>query len=130
MLNCAVFLMTFQSAEYDERVANNSLFIYILSPGLHPNSHQSPSCLYINMGKLPNAKPPWCHGSTTRKFLIHANLANSILTSILPNGKFPFRNCFPGTELLQSSFRAEFSMGSLLRRYRRSLRRHPVCRVC
>ena len=30
----------------------------------------------------------------------------------------------PGTELLQSSFRTEFSMWSLSRRYRRSLRRH------
>ena len=35
----------------------------------------------------------------------------------------PFGNYFPGTELLQSPFRMEFSMGSLSRRYRGSLRR-------
>ena len=32
--------------------------------------------------------------------------------------------CLSGTQLLQSPFRTEFSMGSRLRRYRRSLRRH------
>ena len=32
--------------------------------------------------------------------------------------------CLPGTELLQSPFMTEFSMGSRLRRYRRSLRHH------
>ena len=31
-----------QSAEYVKRVANISLFIYIGSPGLHPNSRQAP----------------------------------------------------------------------------------------
>ena len=31
-----------QSAEYDKRVANISLFIYIGSPWLHPNSRQAP----------------------------------------------------------------------------------------
>ena len=31
-----------QSAEYDKRVANTSLFIYIGSPGLHRNSYQAP----------------------------------------------------------------------------------------
>ena len=31
-----------QSAEYDKRVDNISLFIYIGSPGLHRNSHQVP----------------------------------------------------------------------------------------
>ena len=31
-----------QSAEYDKRVANISLFIYIGSQGLHPNSRQAP----------------------------------------------------------------------------------------
>ena len=36
-----------------------------------------------------------------------------------PSGIF-----LPGTELLQSPFRMEFTMGSRLRRYRRSLRRH------
>ena len=36
-----------------------------------------------------------------------------------PSGIF-----LPGTELLQSPFRTEFSMGSRSRRYRRSLRRH------
>ena len=36
----------------------------------------------------------------------------------------PFRNCVPGTELLQSTFRMAFSMGSLSQQYRRSLRRH------
>ena len=35
----------------------------------------------------------------------------------------PFGNCLPGTELLQSPYRTEFSMGSLSPRYRRSLRR-------
>ena len=34
----------------------------------------------------------------------------------------PFGICLPGTELLQSLFRMEFSMGSLSWRYRRSLR--------
>ena len=29
-----------------------------------------------------------------------------------------FKNCLSGTELLQSPFRMEFSMGSLLRQYR------------
>ena len=33
---------TIQSAEYDKRVANISLFIYIELPGLHPNSRQAP----------------------------------------------------------------------------------------
>ena len=32
--------------------------------------------------------------------------------------------CLPGTELLQSPFRMEFSLGSLSRRYRRSLLHH------
>ena len=36
----------------------------------------------------------------------------------------PFGNCLPGTELLRSPFRTEFSMGSLSWRYRPSLRRH------
>ena len=36
----------------------------------------------------------------------------------------PFGNCLPVTELLQSPFRTEFSMGSLSRRYRQSMRRH------
>ena len=36
----------------------------------------------------------------------------------------PFGNCLPITELLQSSFRTEFSMGSRSWCYRRSLRRH------
>ena len=36
-----------------------------------------------------------------------------------PSGIF-----LPGTELLQSPFRTEFSMGSRSRRYRRSLRHH------
>ena len=40
----------------------------------------------------------------------------------------PFGNCLLGIELLQSPFRMEFSMGSLLRRYQRSLRRHPLFR--
>ena len=31
-----------QSAEYDKRVANISLFVYIGSPGLHRNSRQAP----------------------------------------------------------------------------------------
>ena len=39
--------------------------------------------------------------------------------SIGPSGIF-----LPGTELLQSPFRMEFSMGSRSRRYRRSLRSH------
>ena len=34
----------------------------------------------------------------------------------------PLKNCLPGTELLQSPCRTEFSMGSLLQRYRRFLR--------
>ena len=38
--------------------------------------------------------------------------------------QFPSGICLPGTELLQSSFRMEFSMGSCSRQYRRSLRRH------
>ena len=36
----------------------------------------------------------------------------------------PFGICLPGTELLQSPFWKEFSMGSLLRQYRRSLRHY------
>ena len=31
-----------QSAEYDKRVANISVFIYIELPGLHANSRQAP----------------------------------------------------------------------------------------
>ena len=31
-----------QSAEYDKRVANISIFVYIGSPGLHQNSRQAP----------------------------------------------------------------------------------------
>ena len=38
----------------------------------------------------------------------------------------PFWNCLPGTELLQSLFRTQFSMGSLSQRYRRSPRRHRL----
>ena len=41
---------------------------------------------------------------------------------------YPFGNCLPGTELLQSPFRTELSMGSLSRWYWRSLRHH--CRFC
>ena len=37
---------------------------------------------------------------------------------------YPFGNCLPGTELLQSSFRIEFSMGSLTRQHWWCLRRH------
>ena len=50
-------LSTTQSAEYDKRVANISLFIYIGLPGLQPNSRQEPGssrqyvymyvCVYI-----------------------------------------------------------------------------------
>ena len=36
----------------------------------------------------------------------------------------PFGICLPGTELLQSPFRMEFSMGSCSRQYERSLRRY------
>ena len=36
----------------------------------------------------------------------------------------PFGNCHPRTELLQTPVRTEFSMGSLSRRYRRSLQGH------
>ena len=36
----------------------------------------------------------------------------------------PFRNCLPGTELLQSPFRTEFSMGLLSWRYQWYLRHH------
>ena len=43
----------------------------------------------------------------------------STLSTVPPSGIF-----LPGTELLQSPFGAEFSMGSRSRRYRRSLRRH------
>ena len=44
-------------------------------------------------------------------------------------GQIKFRSapsgiCLPETELLQSSFKTEFSMGSLSWRYRRSLQRH------
>ena len=39
-------------------------------------------------------------------------------------GRCPFGNCLPGTELLQSPFKTDFSMGSLSRRCRRSMRRH------
>ena len=38
--------------------------------------------------------------------------------------QFPSGIFLPGTELLQSPFRTEFSMESRSRRYRRSLRRH------
>ena len=41
-----------------------------------------------------------------------------------------FRNCLAGTELLQSPFRMEFSMGSLLRWYRQSIRRHRQSLRC
>ena len=86
-----------QSAEYDKRVANISLFIYIGLPGLHRNSRQVP-------------------GSSR-----HSVITNRLLAYIII---LPLRICLPGTELLQSPFRSEFSMGSLLRRYRWSLRRH------
>ena len=58
-----------QSAEYDKRVANISLFIYIGSPGLHPNSRQAPVycrqspgsshqlCIYIYSYILGNPTP-------------------------------------------------------------------------
>ena len=46
---------------------------------------------------------------------------NSAIPNISGN---PSGICLPRTELLQSLFRMEFSMGSLLRRYRRSLRHH------
>ena len=40
-------------------------------------------------GKLPNAQPPSCHGSTTMKILIFTNLANSILTTIIEPYNIP-----------------------------------------
>ena len=45
---------------------------------------------------------------------------------ILPGdqGPIPTGIFLPGTELLQSQFRTEFSMGSCSQRYRRFLRRH------
>ena len=53
---------------------------------------------------------------------------NSIVTAIVNSDAYhqsplmdkwetPFGNCLPGTELLQSPFRMEFSMGSLLQNY-------------
>ena len=86
-----------QSAEYDKRVANISLFVYIGSPGLHRNSRQAP-------------------GSSRHSAITNRRLAYIIIV--------PLRICLPGIELLQSPFRPEFSMGSLSRRYRRFLRRH------
>ena len=46
----------------------------------------------------------------------------SCITMCMPQ----FGNCLPLTELLQSPFRMEFSMGSLSRQYRRSLQCHRL----
>ena len=55
--------------------------------------------------------------------LFRSNM-NRLYSSMVLLCCHPFRNCLPGTELLQSPFRTEFSMGSLLQQYQRSLRRH------
>ena len=93
-----------QSAEYDKRVANISVFVYIGSPGLHRNGRQAPGSSRQSPGSSR-----------------HSAITNRCLAYIII---LPLRICLPGTELLQSPFRAEFSMGSLSRRYRRSLRRN------
>ena len=50
---------------------------------------------------------------------LHIQILSSVLLLHSPSGI-----CLPGTELLQSSFKTEFTMGSLSLRYRRSRRRH------
>ena len=62
----------------------------------------------------------WCCWSGLKKLYCKSCRASCAMVNPL---SAPFGNCLPGTELVQSPFRTEFSMGSLSRWYRRSLRR-------
>ena len=70
----------YQSAEYDKRVVNISLFVYIGSPGLHRNSRQAP-------------------GSSRHSAITNRRLACIII--------LPLRMCLSGRSLAWDHFRGD-----------------------
>ena len=70
--------------------------------------------LYVNKG-LQSTVTWQCRKAMNERFMLEHN--NDSIT-------VAFGNCLPGTELLLSPFRMEFSMGSRLRRHCWSLLRH------
>ena len=91
-----------------------------------PTSYPSPICLPLVLGGA--GEEELVHDASLTQ--ISAPLecyqlgAETVFLSVSETAPIPSGIFLPGTELLQSPFRREFSNGSRSRRYRRFLRRH------